>query len=174
MPHTFSCLGLAALFLTDTLKGTEDAYYTGACKIRQTGMVELKAVNAGVFVAREQADEILKVLNYVKAHSRPQHGVMTMLYLPMFNFLSERDNPTFYDIFFPHTVGPVANQERIIDDMTKNNVKFIIASKGLFYPSTEDLAGHRFRAYGQVLFKAIVRHFRVARESGLFIVLERK
>ena len=89
---------------------------------------------AGVFVAAGEADQLSKVVGYIKKNARVNDGLLTILYFPMFNFLTGIQNPTFYDIFFPHNVGSLSRQKAIIDEIKNNQIRFIVATEGLLNP----------------------------------------
>ena len=112
------------------------------------------------------------ILNYVKTKSDPGEGLLTMIYLPMFNFLAERENPLFYDIFFPHHVGSAANQKNIIDNMKQKRPKFIITTLGLVAPAESGLAEKRFRNYGKRLLEFVEHHYHVVKKYGPFAILQ--
>ncbi len=166
-------LALSLFFLLIILRDQEDFYYTGSFRVRQPDMISLASDRAHVFVQAEAADEILGALNYIKTNSNPDEGLTAMIYLPMFNFLAERENPLFYDIFFPHHVGSPANQKRIVDNMRCKAPKFIVTTSGLVSLSEMGLAEERFRDYGKRLMEFVGKRYHVVQDYGAFVILEK-
>jgi len=167
-------LTLPVIFVLDMLAGQKDFYYTGSFMVRQSNMTKVAYSKAGVFLVPEQGDQLLKVVNFIKKNARINDGLLTILYSPMFNFLTERHNPTFYDIFFPHHVGSIANQKEIIEEIEDNQMKFIVATEGLLNPTKRGLAENRFRSYAKELVRFIENNYAVVEESGPFTILQKK
>jgi hypothetical protein len=105
-------------------------------------------------------------------NSQDKNGLLTMFYIPMFNFLCDRGNPTFYDIFFPHTVGTVENQEKIVDDIRGRKVAFTVTAKGVFEPSDDLCAASRFGSYGRDILRFVRDNYHVVEKSGPFLFLK--
>ncbi len=111
---------LAALatggLIVDNLFGAGiNSYYTGSIRMR-FGPHEPSGFNhATLSIDPWIAEEYRGILEFIKTRSRPGDGLATCFCLPMFNFMSERENPTGLDILFPHTIGRPDQQQRYLD-----------------------------------------------------------
>ena len=92
--------------------------------------------------------------------------------MPMFNFLLKRQNPIFYDIFFPHTIGGLDKQKQIIRDFKNLIPRYLIVTIGFVDFSEASLAERRFRVYGKTLYNYLLNHYDMVFQSGPFIIME--
>jgi hypothetical protein len=166
------CTIILGLYILDVLTGEKDFYYTGSYKIKQTEAIKLGGVRASLLVDPDQKRHINNIVNYLTENSRNNDSLLTMLYIPMFNFLSGLDNPTFYDIYFPHTVGPIENQKKIVEDIRRRKIALIVTTRGVLEAAEGELAERRFRSYGAKIIRYIEDNYHVVKKSGRFLILK--
>jgi len=172
--HFFLYFTFLILFACNTMHGDKDFYYTGSFKIRQDEFVQLNLDRAGVLISPDIHDDIVCIVNYIQKQTNQFDGILALPYMPMFNFLTERENPVFHDIYFPHTVGTAENQKKIIDEVSQKNVVLIILSKGILDIGVQNRADREFNKYAKHIVLYLKDHYEIVKEKGPFLVLIKK
>jgi hypothetical protein len=127
---------------------------------------------ADVMIEPEQKRDISKIVNYLNENSTSRDTLLTLFYLPMFNFISNRNNPYFYDIFFPHNLGSEKNQQRMVGEIKKHMITYIIIKKDVLTPADPDGPGSRFRFYGHQIVQYVEKNYHIVTNSGPFLLLK--
>lgn len=107
----------AALIGENLFAGGINSYYTGSIRMRFGPHAPSGIAGASLEIDPWVAEEYREILDFINRRTRPGDGLATCFCLPMFNFLSERENPTGLDILFPHTIGRTDQQERFINNL---------------------------------------------------------
>lgn len=140
------------------------SYYTGSIIIRYSKTVLIKSDKAHVYVQSSLGNDVNRVIEFFNSNSTPKDGLLCLPYLPMFNFLTNMENPTGLDIWFPFTVRGKQEQQKLIKDIA-TNIHFILFNK----PDVQS-----FRGYAPILYKYIESHFKIIKQIGPFLIMKSK
>ncbi len=138
------------------------SYYTGSIIIRYSKTVLIKSNRAPVYVPLPLGNYVNEVIEFFNKNSAPKDGLLCLPYLPMFNFLTNRENPTGLDIWFPFTVRGRQEQQRLIEKMS-TGITFILFNE----PDIKS-----FSEYAPLIYKYIESHFKIIKQIGPFIIMK--
>ena len=70
----------------------------------------------------------MSVVKYIQKESNNNYSILCFPYCPLINVLAQRNSGSYFSFFYPETIR-VKDQNRVIDDLKKNETKIIILQK---------------------------------------------
>jgi len=112
---------------------------------------------------------ISRIVDYIKEHTRPEENIFVLPFNSLWYFLCERNNPTPYDAPLPEVVVNENIQQRIINDLYRDQTKYII-----YHDWTKDKReDRRFRYYASLIEAYIRSNYHLEKKISDFDILRR-
>ncbi len=91
---------------------------------------------ANIYVARSERDVLSEAVRFVTENTAADEPIFVFPYHSLFYFLSERPNPTRFEVLWPVKVFPSMDQE-IINVLEHRHVRYLVYAPGI-HPSIGD------------------------------------
>lgn len=127
----------------------------------------LSVNNAPVYLIKEESLIIDQVVTHIKTNTQPNDYIFVVPYQPMFYFLTDRRNPTYFDMILPGTLKDYAMEIELIENLKRTRPKYIIYLD-LVLDNQED---RRFSNYARRLNKFIKANYYVEKKIGPYEVM---
>ena len=97
--------------------------------LTQVNYIQLPLLHfEGILLPKTTAEEIVSVVKYIQKESNNNDSILCFPYCPLINVLAQRNSGSYFSFFYPETIR-VKDQNRVIDDLKKNETKIIILQK---------------------------------------------
>ena len=138
---------------------------------RENGMaVQLDEPKARFMVSKTRLKLVNEIAAKIRELTSPGDPIFVAPYAPMFYFLTDRINPTRYDVLFPGAVSSVEVQREIIGDMESAGVKVVVI-RDIEWDGKKE---RRFARYAPVITKYLESRYREVLKTGKWAVLVKK
>jgi MFS family permease len=129
----------------------------------------LNEPRARMKMGRRPAKQLEAVLDFVRTRTEPGEPVFVAPYAPIVYFLSERPNPTPYDLLLPgHATAEV--QKDIIDRLERSDLRVVVVDDVRWDGDPE----RRFLNYARVFTDYLNRNFVLERRIGKWALYVRR
>jgi|GEM_PF-2613450 len=78
-----------------------------------------------IFIEKDKIKNIDALTSYIDSHTKSDDNILVTIYSPMVYFLTNRENPTRYDLINPNDI-PVSYQKDVIFELKKKNVPLVV------------------------------------------------
>ena len=127
-------------FSHSPLKSSDSVF--GAYKESQyTHEVDIPAAKYIQFPENE-SKELLRVIQYIQKNTKEDEKIFCFPYCPGLLFLTEREGGSYYNLFYFETFM-AKDQDRVVHDLQKNNVRLVVLQKRGGFEQRKDLEEQR-------------------------------
>lgn len=81
-----------------------------------------------ILLPQETARDVKLIVKYIQKESDEKDSILCFPYCPLINVLAQRKSGSYFSFFYPETIR-IKDQNRVINDLTKNRTKIIILQK---------------------------------------------
>lgn len=125
---------------------------------------------ARVLLPHNMCEILSSVVRHVTIHTCAGDYLIAMPYAPIFNFLTDRPNPTRYDIFLPGEMdGSEEQQHEITRSMENPRLKYVIMDD----QPQSGIDAQQIEQTIPEVYKYIAEHFVLEKEIGSYRILRR-
>lgn len=158
-----------ALAATQTFSGNE--YFDGTPAMIRGRNTRLDVPGGHLILLKSEADEIAGALEFINKNSDPGEPILVAPDASLFYFLSDRPNPTPYDLMEAGCFVPPEKQEWVCQQLRNHPPALVV------YRNQEHLTeGRRFEAWAPQIYTFIRENYQNVGKSGSFdlLLLEKK
>jgi hypothetical protein len=124
---------------------------------------------AHILISKSQAKELDSVINYISYLNLPSAKLLCFPYCPMFNYLSKRDAPSYFNFFYPETFR-TSDQGKVINDLRKNSESIIVVQRQGVIEKEADFENVRLN----LLKSFFVNNYKLISTSDNFYIYEKR
>lgn len=150
-------------------------YYSilGVNYLVQTFSAKLEGPRAGIYMLEQNRNPCSETIRFIQQNTSPQEPIFVLGHHGLLYFLSERPNPTRFDMLWPTEPFPTTNEE-IIDTLERKRVRYLIEVANIdplvgtfrnFAPDIAEYVSHKY---------TVEKSFGRPRGGLRFIILTRK
>ncbi|MFC1705553.1 hypothetical protein ACFL59_01880 [Planctomycetota bacterium] len=161
---------LPILVVADVTVHTANPYYTGSLMSRVGATAAVESDRAGIRARPEEVAPVNTVLRCLSENRLPGDALLAVPYAPMFNFLSEMENPTGLDLFFPHTVG---DEQALVQRIRDARIRFLVL-EAQFQEAEEPGPATMMRKYAPILESWLYRNYATILRAPPYLLMELK
>jgi hypothetical protein len=134
---------------------------------------KLEGPRAGVYMEPRERDTVSRAIHYIQERTTPEEPIFVLPYHSLFYFLSERHNPTRFNVLWPVKVFPDTDEE-IISILEAKQVRYLVFSPTLD-PSVGPLEEIAPKIARYIEYRYSIEKVFGDRNRGIcFIILKRK
>jgi hypothetical protein len=141
-------------------------FYVGSVGAVRHNTTRLEYDRMQVWTNRYEAEWVNNIVQKIESVTRPGDAVLALPLNPLFNFLTDRENPLVYDWILPGMLDEKA-QEDVVRQLKVRLPRLLIYSDIPIDGKEE----RRFSRYAPVLFQFLQTHYQLWETVGLFQVM---
>lgn len=120
-------------------------------------------------VSPEEKKDVTEVVTYIKANTKENERILCFPYCPMIFVLTQRNNISYFSIFYFETFL-AKDQSLVIREIKTKNPSFIIVQKNGYIENEADFENNRLRDLKEFLFE----NSKVVLSNNNFMILQHK
>ncbi len=140
-------------------------FYSGSIGEMRKPHVHLSLERANnIHIDPVEASWIKEITEHIKNNTSSDDTIFTVPLNPIWHFLTDRKNPTYYEWILPGELKTEAEQGKVIGQLKKKLPSFIIYAD----IAIDNIEERRFSSYAPLIYGFIIENYRLEKTVGFF------
>ncbi|MBI5749430.1 MAG: hypothetical protein HZA00_09930 [Nitrospinae bacterium] len=140
-------------------------FYTGSIGEMRKPHIPLSMERANnIYTDPIEASWIKEITGYIKNNTSSENTIFVVPLNPLWYFLTDRKNPTYYEWILPGELKTKTEQVKVIEQLKKTVPSFIIYAD----IAIDNREERRFSNYAPMIFDFIINNYHIEKTVGFF------